>query len=212
MPTAVMPQAEQDEMFDQLENNAVFSDDAVPMPDGVEAGKVNTVYPGKLPGSLMTIYDTKSGYSTQVLPYMLKSVMKMKYADGTPRYSRRQTMAPVVGTYWCFLHPNFPDAANVRASGIAVQCSKKAPLLSVMHAERHAETRHGDNWKIYQRFLSEARDAEQREFQRLQLEALRATAGRQVSDDRVYCGVDGCARFFDSETSAAMHRAKHKGE
>ena len=213
---AVMTQAEADKLFDQMDNENTSGvvldlDGPIPMPDQFEAGKLDTVYPGGLPGKLVRIYDTKTGYVSTVLPYMLKNVMKMTHKDGSPRFSRTQNVKPAEGSSWCFLNKNHPDNAQVREMGIVAQCSKPVPLLSVVHAERHAETRHSDNWKAYQRMLQERRDDEQREFQRLQLEVLRMqVAGNAgTAAPTVFaCRMDGCARFFDTDDGRKIHESK----
>jgi hypothetical protein len=226
-----MTAAEADALFAQLENESGDEFERVSLPDGFDAGKVQTVYPGKLPGNLVRIYDTVTGYSTDVLPYMLKAVMQMKNNQGGLRFSRRQMVTPPSGTSWCFLHANFPDASRVRQAGIVERCSKPVPLLSVVHAEHHAEVRHSGAWKVYQKFLSEEREAEHREFQRLQMEVMRrqlaTMPGTMLVDENgpetpmpgysmpegiVVCGVGECARFFDNEHAALIHRGKdHKG-
>ena len=206
---AVMTTTEADALFDQLAATDVSDEDLVPMPDGIDPGRMNTVYPGKLPGKLVRIYDTKTGYHSDVLPYMLKNVMKMEYGDKTLRYSRRQTVSPVEGHSYCFLHPEFPDAERVRAAGIVARCSKPSALLSIVHAERHAKTRHTDNWNIYQRAIAEEREQEHRDMQKLQLQVLQMQV---AGNKRATFDCDACERFFDSAQGLTLHKNKEHRE
>jgi len=211
----VMTPEQADAVFDQLENQNVSMGETVTFGDEFSPGRVNTVYPRNLPGQKVRIYCTRTGYPTDVLPYMLPAVMQMTWPDGKRKFSREQMVKPPVGNAYCFLHPDYPDRERVIAAGVADRvCSKPGPLLSVAHATRHAETRHSDRWRIYQGFIASQRDADRAEFERMQMEVMRrqlADTGPVVPAGIFYCEEDGCPRFFDNANALSTHRNRdHK--
>lgn len=210
----VMTQEQANAVFDQIDNANVSLGENVEFGDEFAPGRVNVVYPEKLPGRKVRIWDTRTGYSSDILPYMLRAVMKMTWANGGGlMYSRTQTVEPPVGTSWCFLHPNFPDRERVVAAGVAnVHCSKPGALLSIMHATRHAETRHGDSYKIYLGYIEDQRKREQDEFQRMQMDLMRRQLGQPVSESAgiFRCDAAGCTRFFDSDQGLKIHKSKEQ--
>lgn len=212
MATDVMTPEQAEKVFDQLEN--IEMGERVEFGDDFSPGTVNVRYPNNLPGQKVRIYDTRSGYSSDVLPYMLPAVMKMQWAAGGLMYSRRPTVSPPSGTSWCFLNPEFPDRERVMAAGVGhIRCSKPAPLLSVVHATRHAETRHGDSFKIYQGYIREQIEAEERQFRQMQMEVMRGQLSQQASTpagNAFRCDAAGCARFFDSDQGLKIHKSKEQ--
>lgn len=205
--TAVMNDAEANALFDQLERIEI-EDEAMVLPDGIEAGPQTVVYPKRLPGKKVRIFDSKTGVPSEVLPYMLPKIMKFKYPDGTPRFSRTQVVVPPTGEVPCFLNPEHPDHEAIRAAGIVVTCRKK--LLSVMHAERHAKTRHGDNWSIWQRAKEEKRDADARAREDRQYNAMMALAGNR-SESGVMYACDLCDHETESKHGLKIHKGRdHK--
>lgn len=212
MTTEVMTPEQAEKVFDQLEN--IEMGERVEFGDDFSPGTVNVRYPKNLPGQKIRIYDTRSGYSSDVLPYMLPAVMKMQRKDGQLMYSRRPTVSPPEGTSWCFLHPDFPDRERVVAAGVGhIHCSKPVPLLSIVHATRHAETRHGDSFKIYQGYIADQIEKEEREFRQMQMQVMRQQLApvTEMADEVYRCKAEGCTRFFDNANALSTHQSRdHK--
>jgi len=214
MASEVMTQEQADAVFEQIDNNELG--ERIEFGEEFSPGTVNTVYPGNMPGQKIRIYDTRRGFSSDILPYMLKAVMKMQWPkNGGPMYSRKVTVIPPAGTSYCFLHPDFPDRERVVAAGCGgVRCSKPSALISVVHAQRHAETRHGDTYKTYIGHLAAQREDEQREFQRMQMDVMRQQLGQPVAApvEVFRCEATGCRRFFDSAQGLTVHRTRDHGK
>ena len=176
--TPVMAQEEADRLFDSLENGGTFVD--VKVAEGFEAAEASVTHPNGLPHKLIRVYDTHSGVESQILPVMLPRVMEQRHADGTRQYSRTQTVTPPVGTAYCFLHPDFPDREKVVKFGLGgSRCSRPGPLTTVVHAERHADHRHHDEYQVYKNAIEAEKadlraeiEKEEREYRRLQTELM----------------------------------------
>lgn len=109
----------------------------------------------------------------------------------------------------CRLHKDAIDRDWLDTIGLADRQCTKSNLPSQFMLQQHMDKKHHQEWLSIQREETNRKEEESRELQRASVEAMRAMSGtrsRQTFD----CGVDGCDRFFDSESSAAMHRAKHK--
>lgn len=126
---------------------------------------------------LVPLYDIKTGVKSMVLPYMVPGALAMKDRDGNRRFTATQTVEPEEGTYVCLLNKAAKDHDDAVEAGVShVECMR-TNLRSGFDLRNHMQYVHPKEWEAITAFRAE-RDAEtQREFQRLQMEALRGQAG-----------------------------------
>ena len=209
---AVMTDAEADAVFNDLEGDATlegFGFDG--LTDEQIDKRVTTDYPGNLPkkiaGKLVTIYDTKTGEPSSVLPYMIKKLFRdFKHEDGTPMYSRRQTVTPVRGTLLCLLHKDAPTRAHYDSVGLQGKTCRKANLRSLFDVERHMTVRHHDEYAMVQKADVLAREDEEREFRRTQMAWMREQTKSGLSE----FACEECGAAFGSPAALGSHKRVHK--
>ena len=219
MPAATMTEQEADIVFADLEGDAVtegFGFEGL-TEDQIDQ-HVGTRYPGNLPQKvakkLVTIYDTKTGEPSVVLPYMLKKLFKdFKHDDGTPMYSRRQTVTPVRGTMLCLLHPEAATRQRYDEIGLQGKTCRKANLRSQFDVDRHMQARHKDEYAMVVRAETQEREAEEREFRRVQMEFMRSQiAGPAPAEDTPGAyPCDECGTQYSTPAALGSHRRVHKG-
>ena len=128
----------------------------------------------------VTIYAMLDGEPIEIPEYMVGAALSKVLPDGRYMFTDNAAEVPEYkrGTVKCFLHAESAE----RATGILDEiglAGKVCPAggLASAHAKRmHGQHRHHQEWEAYTEYLSEQKDAEQREQQRKQLDATLALA------------------------------------
>lgn len=124
------------------------------------------------------VYDVKTGVESRVLPYMLPGVLAMKDPKtGQRRFSAVRTVEPEEGTYRCLLNADSKEHSDAVEAGVShVECTR-TNLRSGFDLRNHMQYVHPKEWEAILAYRQERKDEMDREFQRLQMDALRGQTG-----------------------------------
>lgn len=138
--------------------------------------------------TIHVLYSMADGSRVDVPEYMVEDALNRRLSTGGPAFTSRRDRAPAYlqGKTLCFKHPDAAEATILRDLGILSDCN--ASELRNDNSKRiHAENRHKQSWRALQDHLTRQREEEQREQQRLQVEATlrlaEAASGRKKASD-----------------------------
>ena len=165
------------------------------------------------------IYHRETGEPREVLVNMLAKTLKKKNPDGSRVFDVSPTKEYKQGAVPCWFNPKSERYAAIsQIPGLENFVCQSEHLASEFDAEQHCKTRHDRRYLRVKDYLDRKEREDDRARQDRQIEAMLAMAGAKapelpplVSEPALfYCRVGDCPRFFDSEQSAVLHRAKHK--
>lgn len=132
-----------------------------------------------------TIYSMETGEAIHVLRYHLKDVMEKRRPDGSFAFTADKGRAPAFrpGTTKCFMAKDSPDRATLDELGIVKVCPAEH-LQNAYAAQRHAEHKHGSEWRAFQAHLEAVERENDRDRQDRQIEAMMALAGQSPARRR----------------------------
>ncbi len=127
------------------------------------------------------IYDPRTGERSKAINYMIPSLLKLKDADGKPRFVKdKPPITPPQGQWKCMLHKDAPNRKHYDEIGLAV--CPAGHLSSRYQRDRHMQKKHKTEWGLIQTELMEKTNAEEREarkedreFQRKLMERIGST-------------------------------------
>lgn len=127
--------------------------------------------PGRV---LVTIWSNEDGEEITLPRYIAFAAV----ASG--RWTTRQDQVPVrrINNVKCFLHEDSPERPILEELGITRKCPA-AHLASNGSKRTHAEHRHKDEWRQYQEYLAEQKEAERQQEHRDELAAIRSLAPKR---------------------------------
>lgn len=117
----------------------------------------------------VTVYDTETGQSSEILYYMLPNALKKRRPNGKPYFSTKQAVIPKAGNLKCMLHVKSPNRKEYDELGLPT-CPKDN-LVNEFQVRRHMQKRHPQEWATIQEKEQRLREEEQRQFQRAVLSA-----------------------------------------
>jgi len=135
--------------------------DEVPMPMGVASLEF---------GGHVYVYHTQTGGRSRINSNMLAMQLTKTLADGRRAFTtEKPPFEPEKGTIKCMLHADDPNRAHYDALGFAT-CPKQY-IPSQYQLQRHMTGRHRMEYATIAEEADRAEKAEEREFQRMLLQA-----------------------------------------
>ena len=111
------------------------------------------------------IYDTKTHEPSLTNRNMLPTQLRKTRADGSYVFTTiKPKELPFKGNLKCMLHADNPERAHYDELGLAT--CRKSNLTAPFHVMRHMQTRHKMEWAIIEKESKDAKEAEDRAFQR----------------------------------------------
>lgn len=128
-----------------------------------------------------TVYETETGEARQI-PVTLLGKTLVKRRNGKPAFSLTPVKEYVRGSVMCFLHPEHPDYASLRAMGLTGRvCGggdtpPAAHLASEFDRDLHMQHRHAREWAVIKEHRERTEREEERRLRREEIEAMKAMA------------------------------------
>jgi hypothetical protein len=139
---------------------------------GAMRNDMNTTFPDSTVQSAGYVYiwDTETGKSSVCNRNMLTSTLGKTRKDGSRVFTTiKPNFEPHGGEFKCMLHAEDENREHYNSLGLAV-CPKD-DLDSPYQVTRHMQTRHSQEWSTIEDINSTTQREEDREFQRLLLQA-----------------------------------------
>jgi len=163
--------------------------DEVPMPMGVASLEF---------GGHVYVYHTQTGGRSRINSNMLAMQLTKTLADGRRAFTtEKPPFEPEKGTIKCMLHADDPNRAHYDALGFAT-CPKQY-IPSQYQLQRHMTGRHRMEYATIAEEADRAEKAEEREFQRMLLQAAANGVANPPSTE-----------YFDCECGAAGIKKVYK--
>ena len=162
--------------------------DDVPMPMGVSSLEF---------GGHVYVYNTQTGDRSRINSNMLAMQLTKTLEDGSRAFTTEKLpFEPDKGTIKCMLHADDPNRAHYAALGFAT-CSKRY-IPSQYQLQRHMTSRHRMEYATIGEEAERAEKAEEREFQRMLLQAAANGVANPPSSEYFDCdcGAAGIKKVY----------------
>ena len=162
--------------------------DEVPMPMGVASLEF---------GGHVYVYHTQTGGRSRINSNMLAMQLTKTLADGRRAFTtEKPPFEPEKGTIKCMLHADDPNRAHYDALGFAT-CPKQY-IPSQYQLQRHMTGRHRMEYATIAEEADRAEKAEEREFQRMLLQAAANGVANPPSSEYFDCdcGAAGIKKVY----------------
>ena len=162
--------------------------DEVPMPMGVSSLEF---------GGHVYVYHTQTGDRSRINSNMLAMQLTKTLEDGSRAFTTEKLpFEPDKGTIKCMLHADDPNRAHYDALGFAT-CPKRY-IPSQYQLQRHMTSRHRMEYATIGEEAERAEKAEEREFQRMLLQAAANGVANPPSSEYFDCdcGAAGIKKVY----------------